>query len=118
MITNKIELKAYLAADLQRANVPQNAFKRWLYTIHGNEFCNAYKYVKLLRYTEYYKNTNKKFLFHLYRFRLSRLGLRLNVRIGLNMTGKGLCIMHLAGGGVVLLIVSLWVRTAVYRVVW
>lgn len=99
MITDKKELKEYLAADLQRAYVPKNAIKRWLYTIHGNEQCNAYKYVRLMRYAEYYLNTNQKLLYHWYRFRLSRWGLKRNIRIALNTTGKGLNIIHLAGGG-------------------
>lgn len=99
MITNRQELKEYLAADLERAYVPKNAFKRWLYTLHGNEQCNAYKYVRLLRYTEYYLNTHQTILYHWYRFRLSRWGLKRNIRIGLNSCGKGLNIIHLAGGG-------------------
>ena len=99
MIESRQELNEYLKADLAQAYVPNNVIKRWLYTIHGNEHCNAYKYVRLLRYTEYYLNTNRIILYHICRLKLSRLGLKLNIRIGLNMAGKGLYIMHLAGGG-------------------
>ncbi len=99
MINNKKILKEYLAADLQKAYVPQKFLTRWLYTLHGNEQCNAYKYLRLLRYTEYYYNTNNWFLYHFYRYRLSRWGLKRNIRISLNTCGKGLNIIHLAGGG-------------------
>lgn len=99
MITNRQELKEYLAADLRQAYVPKNALKRWLYTIHGNEQCNAYKYVRLMRYVEYHLNSHHRLLYHWYRFRLSRYGLKRNIRIALNTCGKGLNIIHLAGGG-------------------
>lgn len=99
MITNWKELQEYLAADLEQAYVPKNAFKRWLYTIHGNEQCHGYRYIRWMRYTEYYLNTGHRILYHLCRWRLSRLGLRLNLRVALNTTGKGFSVIHLAGGG-------------------
>ena len=99
MIQNHKDLKEYLSADLEANYVPQNVFKRKLYTIHGNEQCNAFHYIRVLRYTEFFLNTGHKLLYHLCRWRLSRLGLKLFIRIPLNVTGKGLCIIHLAGGG-------------------
>jgi hypothetical protein len=99
MIQNCADLKEYLAADLAANYVPKTWFKRKLYALHGNEQCNAFRYIRMLRYTEYFLNTGHRVLYHLCRWRLSRLGLKLFIRISLNTTGKGLCIIHLAGGG-------------------
>ena len=99
MITDKKSLREYMEADLAASYVPQNAFKRWLHKIGGNEQCNAYSYVRRLRLTEYYLNTNQRLLYHWTHFLLGRLGLKLSIRIALNKVCKGLCIIHLAGGG-------------------
>lgn len=99
MITDRKTLKEYVDADLSVLYGPHHAFKRWLHKIHGNEQCAAYSYVHTLRMTEYHLNTHHKVRFHLYRWRLSRLGLRLGLRVNLNTCGKGLNIIHLAGGG-------------------
>ncbi len=99
MITSRQELKEYLEADLQYAYVPKNALHRFIRTIGGNEQCHAYRYVRCLRYYEYYLNTGNKLMAIWYHFRLSRLGLRYNIRINPNCADKGLIIIHLAGGG-------------------
>lgn len=99
MINNYKELQSYLSADLAANYVPKNVIKRMLYSFHGNEQCNAFRYIRMLRYTEYFYNTGRVILYHLCRWRLSRLGLRLFIRVALNTTGKGFCIIHLAGGG-------------------
>lgn len=106
-----------MAADLAEANVPKNAFKRWLKTIAGNEQCVAYKYVHRLRKTEYYLNTGKKLLYHWSHFLQCRLGLKLGIRIVPNKVGKGLNIIHLAGGGAASSIVCQWVTIAVCSLV-
>lgn len=99
MIQSRTDLKEYLAADLAASYVPSNSFVRWLHTIGGNEQCAAYKYVKRLRKMEYCLNTGKRIRYHWNHFLLGRLGLRLGIRISPNEVGKGLCIIHLAGGG-------------------
>lgn len=99
MITNKEQLKEYLKADLSVAHVPLNPIKRYLLMLHGNEQCHTFRYVKCLRKMEYYMNTGNKLLYHLYYLRLSRMGLRYNLRVEYNAIGKGLSIIHLAGGG-------------------
>ena len=73
--------------------------KRWLKTEAGNEQCAAYRYVHRLRKTEYYLNTGNKLLYHWSHFLQNRLGLKLGIRIAPNAVGKGLNIIHLAGGG-------------------
>lgn len=105
MIKNKQDLREYLAADLAAAYVPKDRIKRWLYTLHGNEQCHAYRYIRWLRYTEFFLNTRHAILYHICRWRLSRLGLRLNLRVALNTVGKGFSVIHLAGGGGGILIV-------------
>lgn len=99
MIRTKKELTEYMMADLNAAYVPKNWLKRFLHTLHGNESCNAYRYVRCLRLTEYHMNTKHLLRFHFYRFKLSRLALRLGIRTEINAIGKGLNIIHLAGGG-------------------
>ena len=99
MITDKKSYEEYVTADLAEAYVPKDAFKRWLKTIAGNEQCVAYQYVHRLRKTEYYLNTGKKLLYHWSHFLQCRLGLRLGIRIAPNKVGKGLNIIHMAGGG-------------------
>ncbi len=99
MITDRKSYKEYVAADLSVAYVPKNVFKRFLKTLAYNEQCLAYSYVHRLRKTEYYLNTGHKLLYHLSHFLLNRLGYKYGIRIAPNKTGKGLNIIHLAGGG-------------------
>lgn len=99
MIKSKKDLKEYITADLAAAYVPQNCFIRLLHRIGGNEQCAGFSYVRRLRYTEYYLNNGKKLAYFWSHFLLSRMGLKYNVRIAPNCCGKGLCIIHLAGGG-------------------
>lgn len=99
MILNKHDLKEFISADIAVGYFPKSRIKRLLYTIHGNEQCHAFRYVKCLRYLEYHMNTHHKILSALYHWKLSRLGLRYGIRINRNTVGKGLNIIHLAGGG-------------------
>lgn len=99
MITDKKSYREYIAADLAEAYVPKNSFKRWLKTIAGNEQCAAYRYVRQLRRTEYYLNTGNRILYYWNHLLQARLGLKLGIRIAPNRVGKGLNIIHLAGGG-------------------
>lgn len=100
MIQSYKDLKDYLREDLCVSHVPQNSVKRWLHTLHGNEQCHALRYTRCLRKCEYFLNTHHRILYHLYRWKLSRLGLRYyNIKINENCVGKGLNIIHMAGGG-------------------
>ncbi len=56
-----------------------------------------WKYVKLLRHSEYYRNSKKKILmpfFFISRLRKNLLGKKINVEIGDNCCDKGLLIYH------------------------
>jgi len=99
MITNKKEFKEYMTADINAAYIPKGRISRFLHTLHGNEQCHAYRYVRCLRLTELYLNTHHILFYHLYRWKLSLLGIKYGIRININVTGKGLNIIHLAGGG-------------------
>lgn len=99
MIRTRKDLKEYMTADLSAAYVPKNGFKRWLHKLGGNEQCAAFSYVRRLRLTEYYLNTGKKLRYHWSHFLLGRMGLTYSIRVRPNCCDKGLCIIHLAGGG-------------------
>ena len=99
MISDFKSYKEYVSADLAVAYVPNNAIARLIKRYAGNEQCAAYHYVHRLRKTEYYLNTKRKLLYYWSRFILGRLGLKYGIRIAPNTVGKGLNIIHLAGGG-------------------
>lgn len=99
MITDRKTYKEYVVADLAVAYVPKNSIKRFFSTIAGNEQCAAYKYVRRLRKTEYYLNTGRRLLYYCSHIIQNRLGLKLGISIAPNVVGKGLNIIHLAGGG-------------------
>lgn len=60
MITTRKVLKQYQEADLAHSYVPKSPFIRFLYTIHGNEQCNAFRYVRCLRKYEYHLNAKHR----------------------------------------------------------
>ena len=99
MIKDRKTYKEYVAADLSVAYVPKHFFKRFLKTLACNEQCVAYSYVHRLRKTEYYLNTNRRLLYHWSHYLQNRLGIKLGISIAPNKVGKGLNIIHIAGGG-------------------
>lgn len=99
MITDRKSYKEYVAADLSVAYIPKNWLKRFVKTLACNEQCIAFKYVKRLRKTEYYLNTGNKIMYHWSHFMLNRMGAKLFIKIPPNVVGKGLNILHIAGGG-------------------
>ena len=99
MIKDRKSYKDYVAADLAVAYVPKNGLIRFLKTLACNEQCAAYRYVHRLRKTEYYLNTGHRLLYHWSHYIQNRLGLKYGISIAPNRVGKGLNIIHLAGGG-------------------
>ena len=91
MIRNKSDLKEYLIED-EKALFPNGAgwFTKYKDLID--------KYQVLLRKCEYYKNTSQNAYFNpLYifcKYRMRRLGIKLNFSIPENCFGKGLSIAH------------------------
>jgi len=99
MIRNYKDLKEYIKADLEASKAPKCAFMRFLRRLAGCEESVTFKYVKILRWAEYFYNTNHKILYNILKIKLSRMGLKYNLRMEVNTIGKGLRIVHLAGGG-------------------
>ena len=68
MIQSKNDLKYYLKEDLKRFDNKKPNLKDWI--LH-NEVWYIYRYIKNLRYLEYYLNTNKKlsYLFHFFLYK-------------------------------------------------
>jgi len=88
MIKTRKDLHFYLKEDAKRNGKPKSLLKYYMSLLSGNENVHICRYLRFLRHYEHY-----------FGFRLSRLGLRYNIRITPNTCGYGLRIMHLAGGG-------------------
>ncbi len=97
MIKTKAQLKEYIQADRDRNSYGATSILRRLMGVEEEQYYVC-KYLRLLRYTEYYKNTASSFitkkLFLFYHLRLLRLSRKLNIYIPLNCVGKGLRVAH------------------------
>lgn len=106
MIKNKSDLTFYLKADAVRNGMDCSLLKYLFFLFCGIEGAHVYRYLKFLRYTEYHYNSKgllHKLFYLYYNVRLHRLGFRYHIQIPINKVGYGLRIMHLSGGGGVLL---------------
>lgn len=103
MIRTKDDLKLFLREDAKRNGVNTNFFVYRACIWAGLENYHIFRYLKCLRKCEFHLNTKHKLRYLLYRIKLYRLGLRYNIRIPINVCGYGLRIMHIAGGGGILL---------------
>ena len=107
MIKTKHELKYWLDEDAKRNSC--NGFFRYIaLLLMGYECACVFRYIKCMRKCEYHLNNAKNSTWHkawsvYYKLKLSRLGMRYNIRIQPNTCGYGLRLMHLSGGGGVLL---------------
>lgn len=86
MIKNKKDLDYYLKKDKEALKV-KGGLKDFLF----NEIWN---FQKLLRKTEYYYNTGKKFRFFFYKIKLKKMSNLLSFTIPINTCGAGLSIAH------------------------
>ena len=93
MITNKKELNEWLHYE-SKNYVSNNSLTRIKQSILKNEKTIFWKYVKLLRKSEYYFNTGKKLRYFLYNYKKDKYGLKYGLLIPINTCGKGLCIHH------------------------
>ena len=102
MIKTNKDLHHYLKEDGQRNGIVSMP-KYYLKLLYGSENAHIYRYLRTLRVLEYCTNTSsfllKTVIRPLMKFRFRRLGLRYNMSIQINSVGYGLRIMHLAGGG-------------------
>lgn len=103
MITSRKELRFFLCEDAKRNDVRSGGLLYLAHLFVGSENYHVYRYLKCLRYCEFHYNTNHRIRYILYKIKLGRLGLKYGIRIPINVCGYGLRIMHIAGGGGVLL---------------
>ena len=109
MIKTKNELRFYLKEDGKRNGFEKGYFQYLFRLLCRSENAVAYHYLRALRHCEYHsgkKNIFHKLAFYYYWFKRSRIGGKHHIQIPLNKTGYGLRIMHLSGGGGVLLNVN------------
>lgn len=102
MIKSKEELRYYIHEDAKANRMDCSTIRYWLRLMVGSESAHVYKYLKILRHCEYHSNNHNvinKLLYHFYKIKLHRLGLKLNIRIPENICGYGLSIVHIAGCG-------------------
>ena len=110
MIKSRKDLNFYLREDNKRNGLGGSYIRYKLNLLGGAENAYALKYLRLLRFSEFYYNNSSnlvyKLLFYWYKMRLNHLGVKLHIRIPLNTCGYGLRLMHLSGGGGLLLNVN------------
>lgn len=91
MIHNYSEYKYFTQEDAKRfAKKP--SFKEW---ICKDESWYIYRYMKLLRRTEYFKNTHHGLLYAIHLILLKRLGFKIRVNITPNSVGPGFRMFHI-----------------------
>ena len=94
MINNKKDLKEYIDYEKNRYN-QNSSIRTYIKKILRNEHAILLSFQKRLRRTEYYFNTNKRFLYCISRFHLNYYKNKYGLNIPINTCGKGLKIMHL-----------------------
>lgn len=106
MIKTRKDLKFYLSEDAKRNGI-ESFYGYYLRLLIGSENACAYRYIRCMRKCEYHLNNASniyhKILYFYYKMRLSSIGRKYNISISLNSCGYGLRILHLCGGGGVLL---------------
>ena len=107
MIESRKDLRFFLQEDRKRNSLPASFLGYFLRLILGRENACVYRYLRCLRHCEYHLNNAHnplhRLLYLFWHFLKSRLGLRYGISIQPNTCGYGLRIMHLSGGGGVLL---------------
>ncbi len=106
MIQTRKDLNFWNREDAKRNGMTGNFIKYVFFLFCGMENARVVHYLRYLRHTEYHYNN--KGLWHrlcylFYNMRTHQLGFKYHIQIPLNKTGYGLRIMHLSGGGGVLL---------------
>lgn len=91
IIKTRAELKDWIAYEKKRANARDGLY--YLLQVRENEI--LYRHVRLLRYTEFHKNSGHKIRFMISFFRLLRIQNRYSIHVPLNACGRGFKIMHL-----------------------
>lgn len=92
MIRNRFDLKKYLKEDYKYYK--KNLKERIKQFIIQDHLFKIWKYIKYLRYEEYFLNTNKKILYYYYARKKNKLGNELGFYINPNTIEEGLTICH------------------------
>lgn len=110
MIRTRRDLRFYLQEDAKRNGFGKGYWHYIKQRLLGSEEAHIFHYIRTLRHCEYHLNNSRSFwhkiLYHYYRCKLKRLSARYLINISLNVTGYGLRIIHLSGGGGVLISAS------------
>lgn len=101
MIKTKSDLKHYLACDKEVNLGKISCLKYFIGIMLNMDFYRKYKYMRILRHYEYYKNTGNKMLEIYWRIRHSRIGAKYDISIGPNRVGPGFWLPHTIGGGLI-----------------
>ena len=100
MIITKHDLLFWLKEDAKRNGI-HGRIKYYIRVLCRSENACAYRYIKCMRYCEYYLNNSSniiyKMIYYFYKIKLSRLGLKYNIQITPNTCGYGLRLMHFSG---------------------
>lgn len=106
MIKTRKDLTFYIKEDAARNGLGGGKLLKiryWAHLLLNNENARAFRYIKTMRYYEYYLNVNssivRKLLRIWYKIKLSYLGGKYGIFITPNAAGYGLRIAHLSGGG-------------------
>lgn len=107
MIKTREDLKFYLTEDAKRNNC-YGFFRYMALLFMGAECACSFRYIKCMRKCEYHLNNSKHSLWHkawyyFYKIRQSRLGRKYSISLQPNTCGYGLRLIHLSGGGGILL---------------
>lgn len=107
MIKTKDDLRFYLEEDRKRNGISKNRITYWIKYLCGSENAHIFHWIRHYRKWEYHSNQygffSKKILGLYHEIKTKRIGLKLGISASINRVGYGLRIMHLAGGGGVLL---------------
>lgn len=94
MISSKEELKEFLRCE-RKYYISGSVIKGLLKLMIGNEGAVIWNWQRRLRITEYHYNTHHKFRYGICKVLLNHMYNRYGLHIGLNVSGKGLHVMHL-----------------------
>lgn len=94
MINNKEKLNKYLDYEKKRYN-QKSLIKTYIKKNLRSEQAILWSFQKRLRKTEYFFNTNKRFLYNISHFHLNYYRNKYGLNIPINTCKKGLKIMHL-----------------------
>lgn len=106
MIQTREELRFYIAEDGKHNGFNDGYLHYLIRLLIRNENALAFHYLRILRHCEYHYNKRSfvhKFIYYYYYLLKIYLGSKYQLQIPLNRTGYGLRIIHLSGGGGVLL---------------